>query len=232
MKFITESDLRDFNRKEPFTTYELEPGARLTPGARQFLSDRGINMFGNDSYAKKNTVDAKQSFATLEKKNTWKKKKLHSRMKSTEALFLESYEELLSGDASLAESLINLGKQFSCIKNAVEGKGSMENLCCTKCMECAECTGIKEENFSNDLGDCVEITEAHMQLKQGRKIIILHRLRCDLREVEPVILEVYEDSEDNNELCTEVIGKINQIVNILSQMICSVVGGKECQRKS
>lgn len=226
MKFITESDLRDFNRKEPFTTYELEPGTRLTPGARQFLSDRGINMFGNDSYAKKNTVDVKQSSAILEKKNNWKKKKLNSKMRSTEALFLLTEEELLSGDASLAQRVIDLGKQFSSIKNATEGKGSIENLCFT------ECTGIKTDNFSDDLGDCFEITEAHMQLKQGRKIIILHRLRCDLREIEPVILEVYEDSEDNNGICTEVIGKINQLVNTLSQMICSVVGGKECQRKS
>jgi ethanolamine utilization cobalamin adenosyltransferase len=226
MKFITENDLRDFNRKEPFTTYELEPGSRLTPGARQFLSDRGINMFNNDPYTKKDTVNVKQESVLPEKKNNWKKKKLHSKLKSTEALFLLTEEELLSGDASLAQSVINLGKQFSSIKNALEEKGSMENLSLT------ECTGIKVDNFSDDLDDCFEITELHMQLKQGRKIIILHRLRCDLREIEPVILEVYEDSEDNNELCSEVIGKINQIVNILSQMICSVVGGKECQRKS
>ncbi len=42
MKFITESELRDIYRIHPFTTYELEPGTKLTPGARQFLSDRGI----------------------------------------------------------------------------------------------------------------------------------------------------------------------------------------------
>lgn len=42
MKFITESELRDIYRIHPFTTYEVEPGSRLTPGARQFLSDRGI----------------------------------------------------------------------------------------------------------------------------------------------------------------------------------------------
>jgi len=42
MKFVTESELRDIYRIHPFTTYEVEPGTRLTPGARQFLSDRGI----------------------------------------------------------------------------------------------------------------------------------------------------------------------------------------------
>jgi ethanolamine utilization cobalamin adenosyltransferase len=224
MKFITENDLRDLNRKEPFTTYEIEPGVRLTPGARQFLSDHRINMFDNGLGTKKNTVNEEPSPILLEKKNNWKKKKLHSKMKSTEALFLLSEEELLSGDDSLAQSVINLAKQFSLIRNHMEGKGLVENLSLT------ECTGIKTDNFSEDLDDCFEITEAHMQLKQGRKIIILHRLRCDLREIEPVVLELYENSDD--ELCTEVIGKVNQIINTLSQMICSVLGGKECLRKN
>ncbi|MBK5245709.1 MAG: ethanolamine utilization protein [Peptostreptococcaceae bacterium] len=226
MKFITENDLRDFNKKEPFTTYEIEPGARLTPGARQYLSDRGINMFDNDISPKKDTANVVNPSALPERKNNWKKKKLHSKMRSTEALFLQSFEELLSGDVLLAQSVINLGKQFSCIKNHVEGKGSVENLNVT------ECTGINADNFSDDLDDCFEITDFHMQLKQGRKIIILHRLRSDLREIEPVVLELYEGSNDENELCTEVIGKVNQIVNTLSQMICSVLGGEECQRKS
>ena len=49
MKYITEDVLRDVYRREPFTSYELEEGARLTPGARQFLADRGINMFEDGS---------------------------------------------------------------------------------------------------------------------------------------------------------------------------------------
>ena len=53
-----------------------------------------------------------------------------------------------------------------------------------------------------------------MELKNGRKIIILHRLRCALREIEPVVLELYEDN-DENELCKEIIKKVNQIINIL-----------------
>ena len=92
MKFITENDLRDLNRKEPFTTYELEPGARLTPGARQFLSDLRINMVDSDPCINKNSINVKQQSELLEKKNTWKKKKLHSKMKSTEAMFLLTYE--------------------------------------------------------------------------------------------------------------------------------------------
>ena len=42
MKYITEADLRDLYRTTPFTTYETEPGTRLTPGARQFLGDLSL----------------------------------------------------------------------------------------------------------------------------------------------------------------------------------------------
>lgn len=45
MKFITEEDLRDLYKRQPFTNYDLQPGERLTPGARQFLVDRGIDMY-------------------------------------------------------------------------------------------------------------------------------------------------------------------------------------------
>jgi ethanolamine utilization cobalamin adenosyltransferase len=218
--------LRDLYRKEPFTTYEIEPGARLTPGARQYLADRGINMFDYGPCANKSTENVKLQSAALEKKNNLQKKKLHCRMKSMEALFLLTGEELLSGDGTLAQSVIDLGKQFSNIKNALDGKGTIENLCCK------ECTGIKEANFSNNLEDCFEITEVHIELKKGRDIMILHRLRCTLREIEPEVLELYEGSKDENELCKDIIGKVNQIINTLSQMICSVVGGKVCQKIS
>ena len=249
MKFITEIDLRDLYRKEPFTDYELQPGTRLTPGARQFLSDKGINMFDDGPYTKRNTANKKQTMEkkqTVEKKktvekvqtikenqtfvqpqnkNNWKKKKLYSKMKSTEALFLITEEELLNKDILWAQNVISLGKQFTKIKNALQGKGSVEDLCIK------ECTGINVNNYSLDLDDCFEITEFHMQLKKGRDIIILHRLRCALREIEPFTLEAYEDSEDDDALCSDTIGKINQIINALSQMICSIFGGTKCQRK-
>ena len=50
MKFITEEDLRDLYKKQPFMDYDLQPGERLTPGARQFLLDRGINLYDDDPF--------------------------------------------------------------------------------------------------------------------------------------------------------------------------------------
>lgn len=226
MKFITEIDLRDLYRKEPFTTYKLELGSKLTPGARQFLTDQGIKMSDDGFDRKKNIVNKEQPSASSGKRNNWRKKKVYSKIKSIEALFLLTEQELLSRDVFLAQSIINLGKQFSNIKNALNGEVPIEDICCK------ECTGINTNNFSHDLGDCFEITDFHMQLEKGRDIIILHRLRCSLREIEPVVLELYESSEYERKLCEDITGKVNQIINTLSQIICSILGGEKCQRKN
>ena len=54
MRFITEDELRTCYKKEPFTSYQLEDGTKLTPGARQFLQDRGILMFQGSKSSVKN----------------------------------------------------------------------------------------------------------------------------------------------------------------------------------
>lgn len=232
MKFITEVDLRDLYRKEPFTTYNLEPGVRLTPGARQFLTDMGIKM--SEDNPSKNVIVKK---ASNEDKSSLKKstninkslkdKKLFIRMKSIEALFLLTGEELLKRDVLLSQSVINLGKQFTEIKKGLkEGRVSVENI------TCKECTGINNSNFSDDLEDCFEITEFHMQLERGREIIILHKLRCTLKEFQVFLLELCEESDEKNQIYEEIIKKVNQIINTLSQLICSIFGGTKCQRIS
>lgn len=217
MRFITEEELRDKYRKEPYTIFQLEEGARLTPGARQFLSDRGIGM--SDGMP----VPAKAA-ARPSKMNDREKKKVVYMMKSAEAMFLMAGEELLRGDQTLAQSVIDLGKQFTAVKNAFNSSETPDSLCCK------ECTGINEKNFSDELDDCFEITDVHIQLKKGRDIVLLHRLRCSLKELEANILEMSEGRTEEIKFISELAGKLNQIVNTLSQMICSVVGGKICQK--
>ncbi len=222
MKFITEEDLRDLYKKEPFTNYEIEAGARLTPGARQFLMDKGINMF-ETALGNKGKVEKIKPITDVVPESNFKSKKLYNRMKSIEALFFLTEEELLGRDVCLVQSLISLGKQFTCIKNVVKNKASVENIYCN------ECTGINNNNFSEDLEDCFEISEFHVQLEKGREIVVLHRLRCELKSF---VLELYEYSENEIEQYDEIIKKLNQIVNNLSQLICTALGGKKCQRQN
>lgn len=222
MKFITEEDLRDVYRKQPFTDYDLQPGERLTPGARQFLVDRGINMYDEsdpfiNAGAKKTEPKAVSAPAAMSDR---KKKKFCSRMKTMEALFLLTAEELLKRDVCMSQQLTGLYRQFTCLGTAADGKCEAGALCCSPC------TGMNAENFSKDLGDCFEITEFHMQMEKGREMLLLARLRSELSQLDADLADFLEGES----LLDQISGKINQILNTLSQMICGALGGKECQR--
>ena len=152
MKFITEDELRFLYRKEPFTTYEPEPGTRLTPGARQFLLDRGIDMYDeqkqgpiiresltqeiccpsanpnhNGGAKQHQEEEAAQHHAgghgKAPKKCNWKIKMVRTKLCSVEAVFLITEQALLEGDVLMAQNLTRLSKQFSDIRHMVEGKG-------------------------------------------------------------------------------------------------------------
>lgn len=226
MKFITEEDLRDLYKKAPYNTYELEPGTRLTPGARQFLVDKGMMTDFDDFNSRKKFENNKQtenSANTLDI-NKRKDQKLLASMKSIEAMFFLTEQELLTIDIDLAQSLIELRKQFTNIKNSIKTREKIESLRFT------ECSGIKSEQFSCNIGDCFEIAEFHIQLVKGRQITLLHRLRSLLQEIEPLVFETYQGKKEQDEIQELIIEKVNQIINILSQMICVAVGGKKCQR--
>lgn len=212
MKFITEEYLRDLYRKEPFTAYELKLEERLTPGASQYLSDMRINIV--------NKV-VKTELAP-ECKVNWKSKKLQCKLKSMEALFLMVGNELIKCDVVLAQKVIDIGKKFALVKKITDGVK-------IECFQLNECTGIKLENFCEDLCDCFEITEFYMCLEKSRELYNLNYLRSSLRELEPIVLEVFEDQKES-EIGKNIIGYINSIINSLSQVICLVVGGSKCQR--
>ena len=112
MKFITEEYLRDLYRKEPFDTYKLQQGQRLTPGAAQYLSDRRIKLNDDALNSNKNVSKIVQ----VEKVETVKEtvnvdfninlnKKLCYKLKSMEAVFLVTGSEILKDDIILAQML-------------------------------------------------------------------------------------------------------------------------------
>lgn len=226
MRFITEEDLKVAYKKEPFTTYDTKAGERLTPGGRQFLLDKGIKILSDSAYNKNINKFKKENVEKADKiseavENTLSEKIFINKVKTIEALFLVTAEELLDRDVFLAQQITILGKQFG---NLGKDKDAQNHIR----LSVKECEGINTKNLDKELGDCFEITEFHIQLKRGREIVILHRLRCTLRELEPVIIQLFGETE----FSSETIGKVNICINTLSQMICSIFGGKECQRKS
>jgi ethanolamine utilization cobalamin adenosyltransferase len=240
IKFITEEYLRDLYRKDPFDTYKLEQGQRLTPGAAEYLSDKGIKLNNDSKTNKLSKINTKISQKDLEEepeklsKETVKNvgnidekinlnKKLCCKLKSIEAAFLVTSSEILREDIILAQNIINLGRKISNIRNVLDGKGTLKSVCVK------ECTGINSTNSKTDLGDCFEITEFHMQLPKSNAILKMNVLRCTLQELKFEIMDIYKDDEI---LKNKIIDNVNSIINSLSQLICLAVGGKECQREN
>lgn len=251
MKFVTEMDLRDSYGREPYAAYVIEKNTRLTPGARQFLVDRNINIIDQCATPIKATNNssstgvkaaiaspqgasavAAKTAATTEAagkgpsvKKDWRLAKLRSKLVTIEGEFLRTEEELLGTDVMLAQKVVELGKQFRTIRSTVEGKGEPGTLAYHSC------SGMDAARFMEDLGDCFEITEFHAQLPNGKVIVSLFVLRAALREIEPVTLEYCEANNGSEERCNIIIGKVNEIINVITQLIHGAVGGKECLRK-
>jgi ethanolamine utilization cobalamin adenosyltransferase len=244
MKFITEEYLRDLYRKEPFNTYKLQQGQRLTPGAAEYLSDKRIKIIDNSSEANNNSSqnnDASKNNDSTQNDNVTQngqvevieqvgksnlnlKNRLYFKLKSIEAVFLVTSSEILKEDIILAQNIVNLGRKISNIRKVVGGKGTLELI------HYKECSGMNSFNFTTELDDCFEITEFHMQLEKSNVILKLHTLRCALQELQFEIINTYENDDDG--LKNRIMENVNSIINLLSQLICSAVGGKECQRKN
>lgn len=152
MKFITEDDLRDLYRKAPFTEYVIEPGTRITPGARQFLADRQI--------------------------------------------FLPDEEPVLTG-RSINKQAGNPEKQ----------------------------AGNPDKQGSNPGKQAKEKTVSGKRLS-----VRMESMETLLLLMQMDIEEAFENCVDDKQ-CEEVTGKVNQIINTLSQMICYAAGGETCQRR-
>ncbi|MDR0880859.1 MAG: cobalamin adenosyltransferase [Clostridioides sp.] len=233
MKFITEQYLRDLYKKDPFDNYKLDPEQRLTPGARQYLSDKGIRM-QDDNFAKYKKVSAtKVETSRNEQKNSSsggkqedkrsKKsiRKISLKFKNLESKFLLTAQSILTEDILVAQEVITLTHKLASIQKFIEGRGDLEEV------ELRPCTGITAENFNEDIGDCFEITEFHIQLTKGAQIAKLYALKCELEET---AIEVEEIQDRENHL-DKIVKNTNAIANTLSQMICRAVGGTVCQRK-
>ncbi|MCI7327795.1 MAG: hypothetical protein SOR91_07300 [Hornefia butyriciproducens] len=253
MKYITEEELRDAYKKRPFTIYEIGTGISLTPAARQFLVDRRVHMHDVNSRMddiiptwsekhclRKKEADIKNTTAeysaapksasamspvTGESEvgmtDVVLRRKFFYRVRKLEVEFLLTSQELMPRDLLLAQKLLELVRYLSELKKIPDGFKPDSALFCRKC------DGIDEETCSCYLGDCFDITEFHLQLPNAQVILAMDKLRIESNLLAAELPEIL--SEEHNEIA---VRRINQIVNILSQLICKTVGTGSCQRLS
>ena len=233
MRFITEEDLRQRFRRERFTEYEPEAGTRLTPGARQFLSDRGIRLTetengvrpgnGQTGFGKKEAGSSlKQNEQPKETEAEERSQGAHPaeelpcwqlELGNLQADFLQAGLDLQREDVLVSKEIFELERNLARLASGeemAEGERRWEMLC-------PACTGIGPENCRKCLADCFEITVFHALSPNGRVVIRRHALRRRLRMLER------ELPDDRKEMA-------HCIINRLSQMICHGFGGKICQK--
>jgi len=204
MKFITEDEVRKSYKEAPFTNYRNQEGIRLTPGARQFLNDRGIRIEDEQEIKKSNQSPTVKEVPEGKENSAWK-----GTIRTIAAVILMTGQELLAADVLTAQELFGLERYLTAL---VKEDETMERPVCNPC------TGIKAEDFTMDLEDCFEITGFHVQTPKGKEIIKLHYLRCLLKEQEPALPQRCKEG-------------LYLIINRLSQLICQALGGTVCQKK-
>ncbi|AET70793.1 ethanolamine utilization cobalamin adenosyltransferase [Desulfosporosinus orientis DSM 765] len=219
MKFITEMELREVYRREPFTTYVMEPDTRITPGARQFLVDRRVTL-SETQPGDEETVNL-DSPQQVQVEKTRCSQRLLRKMERMESLFLLMAAEVGSGEAILSEEVLALGRYFQKVRRAEEEQRAPDTL---------QFWGWSAEEIkerSAGLEEQVDISEFHLELEKGRDVAVLNYLRASLRELEPEILEIYWREEQSVCSRQDLIDAIAGIINILSMMIEKYVGGRK-----
>lgn len=202
-RFITEDYLKDLYRKEPFKEFKLNENEKLTPGGRQYLLDKGINI--NSNLPTDSKKEEKRNEALIEgtKKDSYKI--IAYKCKAIEAAFLESASKIINEDLNLAQRLIDLGREIKNIREFAEGKIKLESNPKT-------CDIYNEE---------IEITDVYIYLKNSKQILNLYILLCKLNEFKYNLLEKYE----NDELVKDILINLENIINILSMTISKEIGG-------
>ena len=239
MKFITEYDLRAQFNEQPFADYQIEENTRLTPGARQFLSDRGINLFedgtkmrfgvpaGNPKVQETNRNPAPAADVALEaadaKGNSLAIAKLLSKMEILEAEFLVITSQIIETDIEIAGQMSKAGHEFGRIKTLLTDGAADLNI------SFEGCTGMDKDHFGKDLGNCFDITDFYIQSPNGKIIVQMNALRAKIRAMRISAAEALsaDKEEKRQEAVTEAV---NQIINKLSQLICMAAGVKTCRR--
>ncbi|WP_407311411.1 cobalamin adenosyltransferase [Desulfosporosinus sp. SB140] len=219
MKFVTEMELRDLYKMEPFTTFVLEPTTKITPGARQFLVDRRVTLVqaqGSDG-KKSNGNELNQ----LQVQENWCTLRLRRRMECIESLFLLIAELLPPGDCDLSGEVLDLGRCFRNVRNAELEQRAPDKI---------QFWGWSEDEINkrfHNLGENIDIGESPWRLEKGKEVALLNYLRASLREVEPVLLEAYWNEEKQACLRQDLIDTVNLMINILGMMMRKCLGGQK-----
>ncbi|WP_273484130.1 cobalamin adenosyltransferase [Desulforamulus ruminis] len=220
MRFITEMELRDLYKTEPFATYVLEPDTKITPGARQFLVDRRVTLV--QAWCSDGEKAPPHQPHPAQEKENWRLLRLRGKMDCIQSLFLLGAAEILqAGNAVLSEEVMALGRCFRNLRKAEQEQIAPDSI---------QCWGWTEEEIKKQLENAeksMDISEMPLGLENNKEFALLNHLRASLQEVEPGLLENYWDEE--KQVCSrqDLIDRVRLIINLLCMMMRKCIGGKK-----
>ena len=240
MIYITEQNLRDLYSKQAFESFTLVEGERLTPGARQFLSDRQISIVdptdvkpsktatiqldGSEEYSSEQAAEEKEPETAAQcpacscedasasgSVPTGCSDQLKARFCALQALYLKQATEVYAQNQTLANEIFDMECSLCSIEN-----GSDINI-----LTPGPCSGMTAEDLKCPHRECFHITRAMLLANHGAEVAVLHYLRG----------ETYRFYYDNAEALSQLQKvRVAYLVNLLSQMIHRTVGGSLCQK--
>lgn len=211
MRFITEEDLRCQFSKCPFDEYWIEKENRLTPSARQFLTDRRISIREGEKEEKLNQTD----------KTDLKNEKFFNCLEILTADFLMAVTQIAEWDIETAEQILNIKKEISKIPELLFDKKVVPNIKCNGCYK------LDERDWCKDNGNCFEISDFYISSAKGKILVQINALRAKTRAVRIELTHMSDEYEDKEDLKETVIF-LNQVINKLSHLMCKVAEVKEC----
>lgn len=207
LKFITEQYLREIYKKMPFEIFKLEKEQRLTPGGRQFLTDKRIKIESVEEV--KNTKnDLKGKTETTKDKNKEKvvfikKDKYFYKIKSLESQLFSLVSENPDKNISLAQRLLEITRNFRNLNR--------EN-------------NLKEERKKDVMLEDINIHDIYIHNKNAVEIFKLHSILYEITYLEEDILE----KDDNNEGVSVFVQNLKYIKGEIFKIVVDLLGGEQC----
>ena len=211
MRFITEENLRYQFSKCPFDEYWIEKENRLTPSARQFLTDRRISIREGE---KKENLNQSE-------KTDLKNEKVVNCLEILAAEFLITVTQIADQDIETAEQILNIKKEISKIPELLLKKKERPN------MKCNGCYKLNEQDCCKDNGNCFEISDFYISSAKGKVLVQINALRAKTRAVRIELTQMSDEYEEKEGL-NETVIFLNQVINKLSHLMCKAAEVKEC----
>lgn len=222
LRIVTEIELRDLYKIQPFQDYMLEEGIRLTPAAQQFISDRRINLMRAGAQKRGGLKPEDQTHIkgdSLVRKNH-STIKFRGKIDSTEAEFLLAITEMDERkQRELAEELRIIARYLRKVQKA---EATTEELSFIDFYgwnpdEVREKSHQPEKHFG--------VKHFFPKAEHGREMAVLNRLRTQLRELELSAIDALWNETAGCADRGDIILSLNRLSSILYIMMCRLMGG-------